>query len=424
VDHSVWECPFEPFSGFVAWSEKVNKQLKVFLFTNCIAPYYRSVFDHLRNLVPGLRIFVSTPMEPDRDWKPEWGDLPVTVQKCWTFAASRQHEQGFLDKTWRHVPYDTLPLLIRHRPDVVISLQLGYRTLQAALYRKLFPKSRLILWLGLSEHTEKGLPSRRILQRKALLRVADAVLVNGSSGKRYLENLGVPREKIFLHPYCAEIVNHLKLPVERESLVARRLLYVGQLIPRKGLVPFRTVLSNWLREHPDERCEFWIAGDGPLRRELETFPSTPQFRLHFLGSVEYEKLPAVYAQGGILVFPTLADEWGVVVNEAVAAGLPVLGSLYSQAVEELVQEGVTGWTFRPDHPEEMYAALDRAMTAQEEQIDKMRRAGRKRIRELTPEYGTKSFIVAIDFARSSLAKRSSPRKAVSTSSEPAPKAEA
>jgi glycosyltransferase involved in cell wall biosynthesis len=402
----------------------VNKQLKVFLFTGCIPPYYRSVFDHLRNLLTGLRIFVSTPMEPDRDWKPEWGDLPVTVQKCWTFPASRQHEQGFSDKTWRHVPYDTLPLLIRHRPDVVISLQLGYRTLQAGLYRKLFPKSRLIIWLGLSEHTEKGFSSGRILQRKVLLRLADAVLVNGRSGKRYLENLGVPRERIFLHPYCAEIVNHLALPVERESMVARRLLYVGQLIARKGLAPFRTVLSKWLREHPDERCEFWIVGDGPLRRELETFPSTPQLQLHFLGSVEYEKLPAIYAQGGILVFPTLSDEWGVVVNEALAAGLPVLGSVYSQAVEELVQDGVTGWTFRPDHPEEMYAALNRAMTTQVEQVAKMRRTGRQRIRELTAEYGTKSFIAAINFVRSSLDERYSATKAVSTSSEPAPKAEA
>ena len=51
---------------------------------------------------------------------------------------------------------------------------------------------------------------------------------------------------------------------------------------------------------------------------------------------------------GVLVFPTLADEWGLVVNEALAAGVPVLGSLYSQAVEELVRDGENGWTFRPD----------------------------------------------------------------------------
>src|ERR1700745_4497526 len=124
------DAQIESSGCFVDWSENGSKKLKIFFFTAFIAPSYRSVFDPLRNLLTGLRIFVSTPMEPDRDWKPEWGDLPVTVQKCWTFPASRQHEQGFSDKTWRHVPYDTLPLLIRHRPDLVISLQLRYRTLQ------------------------------------------------------------------------------------------------------------------------------------------------------------------------------------------------------------------------------------------------------------------------------------------------------
>jgi glycosyltransferase involved in cell wall biosynthesis len=248
--------------------------------------------------------------------------------------------------------------------------------------------------------------------------------VNGASGIQYLLSLGVPREKIFLHPYCAEIAPHLELPLEREPNAARRLLYMGQLIERKGLMAFLLVLTSWLQKHSDERCEFWIAGEGPLRSVLETFPAPPQLQLRFLGSVPYEKLPNVYAQGGIFVFPTLADEWGVVVNEALASGMPVLGSLYSQAVEELVQDGLNGWTFRPDHPEEIYAALDRAMTAGDGHLNEMRHAGRERIRVLTPEYGTKSFIAAIDFVRLPLKERSSPTKAVSTNSDPTPKAEA
>jgi len=395
----------------------MNKNLKVYLFTTIIAPCFLPVFERLRDHLNGLRIFVSTAMEPNRDWKPDWGDLPVTVQKCWSYETYWEHEQGFTDRIWRHIPYDTLPLLIHQRPDVVIPVQLGFRTLQAALYRKLFPKSRLVIWTGLSEHTEKGLPRWRILQRKALLRAADAVLVNGTSGKNYLLSLGVPREKIFPEPYCAEISSHLALPLEREPNVARRLLYVGQLTTRKGLQPFLTVLSEWLQKHSLERCEFWIAGDGPLREELGKFPAPPQLRLRFLGSVAYEKLPELYAQGGIFVFPTLADEWGVVVNEALAAGLPILGSLYSQAMEELVQDGLNGWTFRPDHPEEMYGALDRAMAAPEEQLDEMRRAGRERIRALSPEYGAKCYLEAIDFVRSSPEQRSSPKKALQAGQE-------
>ena len=391
----------------------MNKDFKVSLFTNIIPPYYLPVLESLRDLLVDLRVFVSTPMEPDRDWKPNWGNLPVSVQKCWTFSAIKRFEQGFSYKIWRHFPYDTLPLLVRHRPHMVISIQLGFRTLQAALYRVLFPKTRLIIWLGLSEHTEKGLPRWRVLQRKALLRLADAVLVNGASGTKYLLSLGVPREKVFPLPYCADVAPHLGLPLKREASLARRLLYVGHLIELKGLAPFLKVLSRWLQEHPNETCEFWIVGQGPLREELEAFRVPAQLQLRFLGSIAYEKLPEIYAQGGILVFPTLADEWGVVVNEAMAAGLPVLGSLYSQAVEELVKEGINGWTFRPDLPEEMYKALDRAMTASEDQLDDMRRAGRKRIRSLSPEYGAECYFAAIEYVYPSM-KEGAPSKELLT----------
>jgi glycosyltransferase involved in cell wall biosynthesis/2-polyprenyl-3-methyl-5-hydroxy-6-metoxy-1,4-benzoquinol methylase len=382
----------------------VKPEFLVHLLTNVIPPYYLPVFKGLRDNLGGLggklRIFVSTPMEPNRDWTPEWDDLPVTVQKCWTYSSYWRHDQGFSERAWRHFPLDTLPIFFRERPDIVISIQLGFRTLQAAIYRKLFPKSRLIIWTGLSEHTERGLPRWRTLQRRALLHLADAVLVNGASGKRYLESLGVPSEKIFMEPYCAEIRSHLQLQLEREPKVAKRLLYVGQLVPRKGIQLFIRALSDWLSKHPTERCEFWIAGDGPIRADLERLTTQPQLHLRFLGSINYHSLPQVYAQGGIYVFPTLADEWGVVVNEALAAGLPILGSRYSQAVDELVEDGVNGWTFRPDQPEEICAAVDKMMATPNEQLDRMRRAGRKRITSLSPAFGAECFAAAIKAVRS------------------------
>jgi glycosyltransferase involved in cell wall biosynthesis len=372
--------------------------VKAALLTNCIPPYWVSTFSNLAQRVREFRIFLSTPMEADRDWKPQWGDLAVTVQKCWTYATKRWHELGFSDEVWRHIPYDTLPILLRHRPDVVISAQLGFRTLQAAIYRKFFPKTRLVVWTPLSEHSEKGLSAFRTLQRKSLLGVVDAALVNGTSGRRYLLSLGVPHEKIFPLPYCADIEAHLRVPLKRDASTARRFLYVGQLVERKGLLPFLRVLTEWLRNHPAAEIEFWIAGEGPLREELQEFPACSQLRLRFLRSVAYEKLPDVYALGGIMVFPTLADEWGVVVNESMAAGLPVLGSRYSQAVEELVTDGVTGWTFRPDQGAEVYAAVDRAMSTSDSQLEDMRRMTRKRIQVLQPEFGAECFLRAARFA--------------------------
>jgi len=99
----------------------------------------------------------------------------------------------------------------------------------------------------------------------------------------------------------------------------------------------------------------------------------------------YEELPRIYSEAGLFVLPTLADTWGVVVNEALAAGLPVLGSMRAQAVTELVDDGKNGWTFEPGRPEEIYSAIDRAMNASCEQLDAMRAHARSTALALTPD---------------------------------------
>jgi hypothetical protein len=129
----------------------------VALFISCLTPYHVTTLRRLRDYLGELHIFVSTSKEPWLCQEAEGGDLSVTVQRCWSYATKWRHEQGFSDRIWRRFPYDTLSILFRVRPRVVISLQLGFRTLQAALYRCLVPSSRLIIWTPLSEHTEKGL---------------------------------------------------------------------------------------------------------------------------------------------------------------------------------------------------------------------------------------------------------------------------
>ena len=62
-----------------------------------------------------------------------------------------------------------------------------------------------------------------------------------------------------------------------------------------------------------------------------------------------------------MLFPTLSDTWGLVVNEAMAMGLPVLGSVKSQAVTELIEDGVSGWWFDPTSPQDLERAVDRAL---------------------------------------------------------------
>ena len=106
----------------------------------------------------------------------------------------------------------------------------------------------------------------------------------------------------------------------------------------------------------------------------------------------------------MLVFPTLADEWGLVVNEAMAAGVPVLGSRNSQAVEEMVEDGETGWVFSPERREEIPSALDRALSTPSDQLGAMRDGCRARAR-FTPEAAAGGMLAAVEHAASARARR-------------------
>lgn len=373
---------------------------RVVLLTNFIPPYRLPLYKALADRVPELQVLISTPMEANRNWQPNWEGLNVTVQRNLTLNRTWRHPHGFSERIYVHIPYDTIGLLYKYRPDVIISGEMGLRTLQSLIYTKLNPQTRLIMWGTVSEYSEQGRGKMRENLRRWLLPQADAMLVNGKSGSRYVRKFGVPEEKTFFAPYTTEISPFVAVPLKREEKHVCRLLYVGQLVERKGIEPFMATLRQWGVKHSEKQLEFWLLGDGSLRNTIEELSLPPNVSLQLLGSVAYTKLPQFYQQADIFVFPTLADEWGLVVNEAMAAGLPVLGSLYSQSVEELVIEGETGWIFRPDRPEEMLLALERAVDTPTEVLRQMRVQARQRSEGITPEFVADRFLEAINYVSS------------------------
>lgn len=334
---------------------------RIAFLTNCIPPYHKPVLDALATRYgrDNFRVLLSTPMESNRAWELEWEGLDVVVQRTLTVGGRWRHPRGFSESTQVHFPFDTLSQLNRFSPDVVISTELGFRSLLAIGHTKLRRRPKAILWTEVNASTEHGRGAIRGIVRNLLARQADGFLALGEDGMCYMRSLGAPDQKLFKLLYTTDVSRFRAASAERRN--ERQLLYVGQLIERKGLLPFTAALKRWAEENPEQEINLTFAGDGPLRQKLQAEAGPRNLRFEFLGSTSYRDLPQVYAKAGVLVFPTLADTWGVVVNEAMASGLPVLGSIHSQAVRELVVDGKNGWTFRADCPEEMYQAIDRCL---------------------------------------------------------------
>lgn len=373
------------------------KPERIALITNFLPPYRMSALSELRDRFARLSIFISTRTDLARSWAPEWGDLSVAVQHSLVLNTKWTHPHGFTEPMTLQIPYDTIPRLIRLRPDVIVAAEMGARTVQAAIYCTLFRRARLVIWATVSEITEQGRAPWRIFVRRLLLRAADAVIVNGESGARYIRTLGVNDDRIFRAAQTTAI-DHFRIPEERHESVRHRLLYSGRLAAGKGLKQFLSGLTGWCEYNPERQIEFWLVGDGPMRQDLSAQRGPPNLRVRFLGHVSYERLPEIYAQGGIFAFPTLADEWGMAVVEAMAAGLPVLGSIYSQAVEELVIDGANGWTFCPDDPSSMRNAIDRSLSTPAKELEHMSDRAVRDTRKLTPAAMADSIADAITYA--------------------------
>ena len=358
--------------------------MHVALLMNFVAPYRVPLLEALRDRVGRLSVLISVPMEKDRNWVPDWGTLDVQVQRNVVLHRTYRDATGFSRQLEIHVPFDTLPRLVRSRPDAVISGELGMRSLQCALYKLVRPGMPFLIWATLSEHSERGWGWARRALRRFILRRADGVLVNGESGARYIAGFGLPDGSIVRVNQPVDVDVFVRQPRVRNERAGTRLLFSGMLVPRKGLMPFAAALADWCGRHPERSVEMWWLGGGELRGPLEALALPANLSFRFLGERPYAALPEVYAQADLLAFPTLLDEWGLVVNEAMASGMPVLGSIYSQAVEELVEEGRTGWLFDPLDPASLSAGIDRALNTPPDALPAMRQAARNAAVGLNP----------------------------------------
>jgi glycosyltransferase involved in cell wall biosynthesis len=374
---------------------------RVALLINYITKHQEATFLEALRWLPNLTFLLSVLIEPQRDYDPELSHLNVRLQRTFTLRRKWRHQSGFADDQYVHFPIDTLGRLRQLQPDVIVSYELGMRSVMSAAYRLMHRRSRLVLAVFVSEHTERSWSSLRVRFRKKLLRVADVVTYNGSSGKRYLESLGVPTSKLRLLPYAAHPATIYHGPTEREPSIRRRLLYVGQLTARKAPVRMLEVLSRWCRSHTDRVIQISMVGRGPLQHAIESGEYPDNLEVTMLGSVAPTQMPAILAQHGVMVFPTLADEWGLVVDEALHSGLPVLSSEYAQSTLDLVIDAQNGWRFRPDVGDEFYAAVERMMQVDLAELDRMAARGRAVVAQRTPLWAGERLAEAVQAALAS-----------------------
>src|SRR5262249_19466802 len=209
--------------------------------------------------------------------------------------------------------------------------------------------------------THLGLPSGRVksvLRRpvmSTLYRLCDRVLAIGSANAAFYRAMGVPKNKIFLVPYSVdnerfvrsatldawqrlEIRERFKLPADQPVV-----LYAAKFTPRKRPGDLLEAVRR-LKSKTDRPFTVLMVGSGELEHQLRSFCAEHALdNVVFTGFVNQSDLPALYGVSDVFVLPSEHEPWGLAVNEAMCAGLPIVVSREAGCVVDLVRDGLNGY---------------------------------------------------------------------------------
>ncbi|HMP76774.1 MAG TPA: glycosyltransferase family 4 protein [Kiritimatiellia bacterium] len=235
----------------------------------------------------------------------------------------------------------------------------------------------------------------REIAKQVLVRKFHAALVGGGSHADYARALGIPRACIF-HGYDAVDNDYFIQGAERvradaaarraaAGLPPRYLLTSSRFVEKKNIDGLLRGYALFAARRPDAP-PLVVCGDGPLRDALKQLAVTlgVQDRVVWPGFVQYPDLPTFYALADGFILASTTEQWGLVVNEAAASGLPLLVSSRCGCAADLVREGENGYTFNPRAPEAIAGALAR-LPAEPEALARMGRRSRELVAAVSPE---------------------------------------
>ena len=222
----------------------------------------------------------------------------------------------------------------------------------------------------------------KYILKKYILMHADAYFSPSETTDLFLQNYGVEKNRIVRYPFSSlsksqiaqkalsrkEKINlRYELDISYEYMV----LAVGQFIHRKGFDILLEVAKDL-----DASIGVYFVGGKPTQEYLEYVNSNNLINVHFLGFKKTEELRKYYQAADIFVLPTREDVWGLVINEAMANGLPIITTIKCGAGKELVKNGVNGRLIQPESTQELKSSILSMLNNQ----DKLTRMGEESLR--------------------------------------------
>jgi glycosyltransferase involved in cell wall biosynthesis len=361
---------------------------RLVVITEIIAPYRIPVFNALAQQ-PGIDLHVIFLAETDptqRQWLVHKEEIRFSFEILPSWRR-RIHGHNLL------LNWGIDSALRLASPDAIICGGYNYLTSWEALRWGRRKRVPFLLWVESTVHDFRGGSIFLESLKRRFLEQCDGFVVAGKSSFQYLKSYGVREDTIFTAPNAVETDFFIQsAQVARSNAVVNRhnfnlpdryFLFVGRLVKEKGifdLLDAYAMLAPELRE----QISLVFAGDGIARKELEKQAAAINLgSVQIAGFLQREALAVFYALAESFVFPTHSDPWGLVVNEAMACGLPVICSSAAGCAADLVDRR-NGRVVRAGAVGELASALNEL--ASDSQLRScMGRASTEKIQSYSPE---------------------------------------
>lgn len=352
--------------------------LKVTLITNYCPPYRLPVFEALSSKSYSVK-FVFTEKDSTRD---NFGNLV-------SYVCKRRFE---LASILLRADFDVLVINFPFLTNYVSGL---HAYLAAKTLRR-----KLVFWV--EEWAEPVTLTRRLVRPllKYMARHSDALVVCGTAAKDHMLSYGVSPNKIFLAPNASKI--------ERPSIIQNTelksqfvILFLGRLVKIKGVSYLIEAFSRLEKNLPQIRL--WVVGEGPLKSQLENLATELGIENIDFKAASGDDRAYYYRNCDLFVLPSIwqpdhCEAWGMVVNEAMEFGKPIIVTDAVGAFPDLVKGGINGFVVKNSDSEALYQAMKKI--AENPLLAKdMGKESLKIINEYTYEKMVEGFNKAILYAK-------------------------
>jgi glycosyltransferase involved in cell wall biosynthesis len=351
---------------------------RIALLTEIPAPYRIPLFNALAACTDiELEVLFLADRDPRRGYD--------VLSDEFRFRSRTLRGRGFvIGGRWLVLSRGTSRALAAAQPDVVVVGGWNQPAYWVAIAYARMRGLPLVTWVESTAADARS--GGRLWERakRAVVSASTAFLVPGRASEEYLRRLGAHAE-IAVAPNAVDtaifeqrvaVTRAQRDAVRRElGLTRTTALYVGRLAPEKGL-------DVLIEAAAGIDADIVLVGDGPERGRL-TIAAPANVR--FAGWLERDALVPWYAAADVFVLPSRSEPWGMVLNEAAAAGLPLVATAAAGAAAELVRDGENGFVVPPGDSDALRTALT-TLAADPARRDAAGARSREFARRLRPEH--------------------------------------